>query len=274
MNLRPMFVFIAVVMLLGACSHKKEIGLEAGGRAAIARFGEALDGLHDAASVTGGAGPPEQIAPDPNDGVATGATFALDRIAEARRDVVNSAVRNSGAAAVLRAAVLEIASARRRIAEMAGGAPDGPGRFSLPAPAKVIVLTDVTEEQIADSVKELDLRKDDVDFERLVIRGAIDAGLFALASEALLADPGARARLAPKLSPDDIPEVTPELAKQLALGGTTGRQWQEAVFDGDGRIVLTPAEDGRYTLFRRWAEKVNPQLFSLANSFLRRMMSR
>jgi hypothetical protein len=193
-------VVIAVVMLLGACSQKEEAGLQADGRAAIARFGETLDALHDAASLTGGSGPPEQVAPDPNDGVATGATFVLDRIAEARRDVVNSALGDSGAAAVLRAVVLEIAGARRRIAEMAGAAPDGPGRFSLPAPAKVIVLTDVTEEQLADGVKQLDLRKNDVDLERLVIRGFIDAGLFALASEALLADSGARARLAPKLS--------------------------------------------------------------------------
>jgi hypothetical protein len=269
-----MSVVMAVVMLLGACSHEEEAGLDAEGRAAIGRFGETLDLLHDAASLTGGVGPPEQVAPVPEDGVAAGATFVLDRIAEARRDVVNSALGDSGAAAVLRAAVLEIASARRRIAEMAGAAPDGQGRFSLPAPAKVIVLTDVTEEQLADGVKQLDLRKNDVGFERLVIRGFIDAGLFALASEALLADPGARARLAPKLSADDIPEVTSELAKQLALGGTTRREWQEAVLDGEGRIVLTSAEDGRYTFFRRWAEKVNPQLFGLANSFLRRMMSR
>jgi hypothetical protein len=261
-------------MLLGACSHEREADLEAVGRAAIARFGEALDRLHDAASLTGGSGPPEKVAPDPKDGVATGATLVLDRIAETRRDVVNSALGDSGAAAILRAVVLEIASARRRIAELAGAAPDGPGRFALPAPAKVIVLTDVTEEQLADGVKQLDLRKDDVDLERLVLRGFIDAGLFALASEALLVDPGARTRLAPKLSPDDIPEVTPELAEQLGLGGTTRREWQEAVFDGDGRIVLTPAEDGRYTLFRRWAEKVNPELFRQADNFLDRMMSR
>ncbi|MGH6832658.1 MAG: hypothetical protein ACRECM_06515, partial [Methyloceanibacter sp.] len=234
-------------MLLGACSEKKEAGLAADGRAAIARFGEALDELHDAASLTGGSGPPEQVAPVADDGVATGATFALDRIAEARRDVLISVLGDSGPAAVLRAVVLEIASARRRIAELAGAAPDGPGRFSLPPPAKVIVLTDVTEEQIADGVEQLKLRRGDFGFERLVIRGFIDAGLFALASEALLADPGARARLAPKLSPDDIPEVTPELANQLGLGGTTRRIWQEAVFDGEGRLVLTPAEDGRYT---------------------------
>ncbi len=269
-----MAVFIAVVMLLAACSHEKEAGLEAGGRAAIGRFGEALDGLHGAASLAGGSGPPDQLTPNPNDGVPAGATIVLDRIAEARRDVVNSALADSGAAAVLKAVVSEIASARQRIAEMAGAVPDGSGRFSLPTPAKVIVLTDVTEEQLADGLKQLHLRKDDVGLERLVIGGFIDAGLFALAIEALLADPGARVRLAPKLSPDDIPEVTPELAQQLGLGGTTRPEWQEAVFDRESRLVLTPAEDVRYTLFRRWAEKVNPELFRVADRFLDRMMSR
>jgi hypothetical protein len=270
-----MSVVIAVVTLLGACSHKEEARLDAEGRAAIGRFGEILDLLHEAASLTGGVGPPEQVAPVPEDGVATGATFVLERIAEARRDVLIAALGDSGAAAVLRAAVLEMASARRRIAEMAGAAPDGPGRFSLPPPANLTVLTDVTEEELADALKELDLRKNDFRFEQMVIRGPIDAGLFALASEALLADPRARAGLAPKLSPDDIPEVTRDLAEQLGIGGTTRREWQEAVFDAEGRIILTTQEDSvRYTLFRAWAEKVNPDLYRLADSFLSRMMSR
>ena len=268
-----MSVFIAVVALLGACRHKEEVGLRAGGSAAITRFGESLDALHDVALLNGGSGSPAEVAPDPNDGVATGATFALDRIAEARRDVVNSTLVDSGAAAVLRAVTLEIASARRRIAELAGATPDGSGRLSLPPPAKVMVLTDVTEEQIADGIKQLRLRKGDFRFERQVIGDYIDAGLFTIASEALLADPDARARLAPKLSPEDVPEVTTELAKRLALGGTTRRRWQEAVFDGEGRLVLTPADDARYTLFRRWAEGVNPALFHLADRLLARMRS-
>jgi hypothetical protein len=108
-----------------------------------------------------------------------------------------------------------------------------------------------------------------------VIRGQLDADLFALACEALLADSRARSRLAQKLSPEDIPEVTPQLSEELGIGATTRREWQDAIFDEQGRIILTPSGDAvRYTLLRRWAEKVNPDLYRMADNFLDRMMSR
>ena len=112
------------------------------------------------------------------------------------------------------------------------------------------------------------------DIERVTIRGYLDADLFAIACEALLTDPGARSLLARKLSPDDIPEVTPQLSEELGIGSTTRRDWQEAIFDDQGRIILTPSGDARrYTLLRRWAQEVNPQLWRMANAFLDRMMS-
>jgi len=146
--------------------------------------------------------------------------------------------------------------------------------MALPAPAPVVILTETMAKDLAERLKQFEGRRYDAGVKRSVIRGHIDADLFALACEALLSDPRARARLAPKLSPNDIPEVTPALADELAIGSTTRRVWQEAIFDEHGRVVLTPSDDNRYSLFRAWAEKVNPLLRRFADAFLFRMINR
>lgn len=271
---RSVLSLIAAAFIFTACSDKEEAGLRGEARIAVTRFGETTQSLHQAAALTGGSGEPEQVAPVPEDGVALGATFVLDRIADARRDVMNSIepLGDSGADAVLRAVLTEIGNTRRRIAEMAGATSVGPGRYLL-APGKIVVLTDLTAEQVTASVDELDVRNDDPDTKRLVIQKQVDADLFALACQALLADPRARDRLAPKLSPGDIPEVTPQLSDELGIGSTTRLEWQHAIFDDQERLILTPSADTRrYTLLMGWAEKVNPQLGQLAHAFLDRMI--
>jgi hypothetical protein len=236
-------VVIAVVMLLGACSHEEQATLDAKGRAAIGRFGETLELLGEAASLTGGSGPPEQVAPVPKDGVAIGATFVLDRIAEARRDVLISALGDSGPAAVLRAAVLEIANARRRIAEMAGATPDGPGRFSLPAPAKVVVLTDVTEKQLADEVEQLDLQKNDVSLEQ------------GSAVPSTLASSRSRAR---PFSPIQVPELGslgsfPRMTSPRSLRSLRSSSPSEARHERTGRKRSSTGRTGLSSLRRKTA---------------------
>ncbi|MGH9023352.1 MAG: hypothetical protein ACRDV9_09695 [Acidimicrobiia bacterium] len=235
-----------------------------------------MDDLHDVAALTGGTGAEELLSPDPKDQVPVGATGVLDRVAEARRDVISSLEPggDSGAAAVLEALESEMAGARRRLGELAGGTPAGEGRLVLAPPAPAVIVTDTTSQDMSRRLKQLDVRNDDPSIERVVVQGEIDADLFALACLALLADPGARARLAPKLSPADIPEVTAVVAEEEHLGSTTRQAWQEAIFDDQGRVVLTPSTDPRYTLFRAWAEKVNPGLWRYANAVLDRMMSR
>ncbi|MGH9023353.1 MAG: hypothetical protein ACRDV9_09700 [Acidimicrobiia bacterium] len=80
---------------------------------------------------------------------------------------------------------------------------------------------------------------------------------------AVLSDPTHRSALGLNLSPDDIPKVTPTLADKLGLGTTTREQWQHALFDGLGRLRVPEPSDGeRWTLFRAWAEQVNPKLRS------------
>lgn len=271
---RSLVSLVSVTFILAACSDKEAAGLRDAARIAVDRFGETTQSLHQAAALTGGSGEPEQVAPVPEDGVAIGATFVLDRIADARRDVMNSIepLGDSGAEAVLRDVLAEIENTRRHIAEMAGGTPDGAGRYVLP-PGKVLVLTDLTAEQLKGSINELDDRKDEPDIKRLVIRRQIDADLFALACEALLADARTRDRYAPRLSREDIPEVTPQLSDELGIGSTTRPEWQEAIFDDQQRLILTPSADSRrYTLLTGWAEKVNPELGRLANAFLDRMI--
>jgi hypothetical protein len=146
--------------------------------------------------------------------------------------------------------------------------------MALPAPAAVLILTNTTREDLTERLEELKGPRKDARIRRIVIQGHIDADLFALASESLLADPGARARLAPKLSPNDIPDVMPELADEAGIGAATRLAWQEAIFDSQGRLVLTPSADDRYMLFRACEQKVNPHFWQLADAFLFRMISR
>jgi hypothetical protein len=265
-----------MVGLVSACHAERIATLGQESRAAIDRLGSALDALSDAAALSGGAGSPEFLKPDPHDQVPNGADGPLTRIAEARRDLISTIEPggDSRAEAVLPALEAEIANARRRIAERAGAVSDGQGRLALPAPAAVLILTDTKAKDLTERLKEFEGRRKDAGLRRFVIAGHIDADLFAIACEALLSDPGARTRLAPKLSPDDIPDVTPSLADELGIGSTTRRVWQEAIFDEQRRVVLTPSADDRYTLFQAWAEKVNPRLGQFADAFLSRMMSR
>jgi hypothetical protein len=275
-GIRRIASLVAMVVFMSACHDENRPALEPESRAAIGRLGGALNGLSEAAAFTGGAGSPEFLETDPHDQVPTGARGPLTRIADARRDLISTIEPggDSSAEAVLPALEAEIAEARRHIAERAGAVPEGQGRMALPAPAAVVILTDTTAKDLAERLKEFEGRKDDPGVKRFVIRGHLDADLFALACEALLSDPGARARLAPKLTPNDIPDVTPAIADELGIGTTTRRVWQEAIFDEQGRVVLTPSADNRYTLFQAWVEKVNPRLGQFADAFLGRMMSR
>ncbi|MGH8998690.1 MAG: hypothetical protein ACRDY7_04800 [Acidimicrobiia bacterium] len=177
------------------------------GRAALDRLGRAVEGLHDVAALTGGTGPEELLSPDPQDQVPAGATGVLDRVAAARRDVMNSLGPggDSHAAAVLEALGSEMTGARRRLGKLAGSASAGEGLLVLPPPASVIIVTDLTSRDMARRLEQLDVRDDDPGVERVVVQGELDADLFALACLALLADPGARARLAPKLAPSTFP---------------------------------------------------------------------
>ena len=267
---------VALIAFTSACNREARSTLTQESRAAIVRFRSTLDALSDAAAFVGGNGAPEFLKPDSHDQLPNGAIGPLEGIAEARRRLISTIEPggDSSAAAVLPALEAEFDSARRSIAERAGAAPEGQGRMALPAPARVLILTDTTAEGLAEDLKEFEGRRQTPDIRRFVIQGQIDADLFALACEALLSDPGARARLGPKLTPDDVPEVTPAVAAELGLGSTTRQGWQEAIFDDQGRVVLTPSADHRYMLFRAWAQKVNPRLRQFADAFLRRMISR
>jgi hypothetical protein len=87
-----------------------------------------------------------------------------------------------------------------------------------------------------------------------------EVDLLGLLYVALLANPQARAALAPNLSPDDVPEVTPELAEKLNLP-VERTAWQAALFDNAGLLVLPTSEEAtRYTLLRDWALVVNEGL--------------
>lgn len=174
--------------------------------------------------------------------------------------------------AVLVALAKADAGARRRLAEAAGGSAADSETIALGTPPSIIVDTTLSPNELERRLDEIRGKRSDAGNNRETVGHTIEADFFALACAALLGDPLTRARLAPHLAPTDVPEVTPEMARELNLGGTTRSTWQQALFDGQGRLVLTPSGDSRYTLFRAWTQKVNPDLWLYANAFLRRMI--
>jgi hypothetical protein len=173
--------------------------------------------------------------------------------------------------AVLVALAKADAGSRRRLAEAAGGR-EAPEAVVLgPAPS-IVVDTTLGPQELDRRLAEVRGQRSDARDKRETVGHTIEADFFALACVALLAEPLTRARLAPHLAPADVPEVTPDMARELNLGGTTRSTWQQALFDGEGRLVLTPSGDSRYTLFRAWLQKVNPDLWRYANAFLRQMI--
>jgi hypothetical protein len=163
------------------------------------------------------------------------------------------------------------AGTRRRLADAAGGREADPEAIVLGTASSIVVDTTLSPKELDRRLAEVRGQRSDARDKRETVGHAIEADFFALACVALLADPLTRARLAPHLAPADLPEVTPEMARELNLGGTTRSTWQQALFDGEGRLVLTPSGDGRYTFFRAWLQKVNPDLWRYANAFLRQV---
>jgi hypothetical protein len=93
------------------------------------------------------------------------------------------------------------------------------------------------------------------------LRAELQADIEHLSYIAVLADPDQRQRLGLHLSPSDLPEVTPALAKKHNLGRTTRSEWQRALFDEHGQLRVPDPSDGRrWMLFRAWAVQVNPDL--------------
>jgi len=93
------------------------------------------------------------------------------------------------------------------------------------------------------------------------LRAGLQAEIEHLVYAAILSDPARRADLHFRLSPADLPRLTSKEMADLGLGKLTREEWQRALFDDEGRLRVPKPSDGRrWTMFQRWAEKVNPTL--------------
>jgi hypothetical protein len=156
-------------------------------------------------------------------------------------------------------------SAVRSLLDTAGGtlidaAKAGPV-VSLVVEGGKAILFDLAGTSADQAASERELKEDrEKNRAQVALVADLQADLFHLTYVAVLSDPDQRAALTLNLTPDAIPEVTPELAESLNLPVTSRREWQAALFP-DGQLGVPHPSDGRnWALFRAWAGHVNPDL--------------
>ena len=93
------------------------------------------------------------------------------------------------------------------------------------------------------------------------LRTDLQAEIKHLTYVAVLSDATRRKAHHLRLSPESVPKLTKEETADIGLGTTTREQWQRALFDGEGRLLVpAPSDSVRWTMFLRWAAKANPEL--------------
>lgn len=230
-----LWVVVWGLLAAPACQSDPPVGI---GDAAplIADYEEALGQLDEVvAALDVGSAPPEKLLRVPQEDTIPAAVLGdLNRIGERMARVTFSVMSGSSdPQAVTVALAAATARVRRDLADAAGATIEG-RRAVLPPPDPIV-------------------------------KGDLWVDLAGLIYVALLANPQARSALAPNLSPAAIPEVTPELAEELNLPVGTRKEWQDALFDEGGRLVLPTSEEGaRYNLLREWALAVNEGLAAQA----------
>ena len=151
--------------------------------------------------------------------------------------------------------------------ETAGGKVLDAATKGVPGIALVIeggkaIVFDIAGESSDLRAKEREI-KDDRERLRVQTQLRIDlqAEIEHLTYVAVLSDPARRAALGLRLSPQDVPGLTKAQTSELGLGTTTRAEWQDALFDNEGRLrVPNPADSMRWTMFQAWVETVNPML--------------
>jgi hypothetical protein len=276
MNQHVQVWFACLLLVTSACERDQVTGI--GDAAPIVgeyeRALERLDEVVDALAV--GSSTPEALLAGPEaDTIPEEALANLNRIGETAARVTFSVQNERSAPPAVTLALADTAArVRTYLTTAAGAVGDGPS-VVLPPPHPIRVNVTSSEEGLrqrqegaspAGGSKERRLRGAVAGLEQ-----DQEVDLVGLLYVALLANPQARASLAPNLSPDDVPEVTPELAEELSPLPVENREdWQAALFDDAGRLVLPTSEEGsRYTLLRAWARVVNEGLAAHVNSLFR-----
>lgn len=228
-------------------------GLEGAGPL-VAEFARVAEGLDDVASA---------VATRSGEGELPGSVVGdMTEVGEAARAVLHAAEPDgpAGVAALERALVAAANDVVRHLVTAAGGREGGPGRMVLDPPNPVAFETDakVPPEPSMDPPPGRDRsRLGMVEAqERLqeALRGEIEHFVYV----ALLAHPGTRAALAPRLSPDDLPAEVPD---DLNLPVDNREDWREKLFDEHDRLVVpSPFDVVAWRAFIGWTKVVNPTL--------------
>ena len=155
----------------------------------------------------------------------------------------------------------------RGLVETAGGKLLEAATKGLPGVALAIeggkaIIFDIAGESSDVRAKEREIKGDR---QRVLLqeqlRTELQAEIKHLTYVAVLSDTGRRQGLGLQLSPESVPKLSPKEMARIGLGTTTREQWQQALFDGEGRLRLpAPSDSVRWTMFLRWAEKANPSL--------------
>lgn len=212
-------------------------------------------GLHDVAveigsETTDGPSPPS-------------ATATLGRLGTTAARILTTVepTGNAGTEAVTVAVAEASPGMVRNLVLAAGGRAIGPDRVALAPPGLVAVSVAPLS---ADQRRSLRERVGSNDQERRALawdqlRSIMLRDIEFLSYTALLAEPAAQARLAPRMTPADLPD---QLDEEWNLPVSSLEEWRSALFDADGRVVIPSSYDPiGYPLFTTWAKVVNPSLY-------------
>jgi len=137
----------------------------------------------------------------------------------------------------------------------------------LPAVALAVeggkaIIFDIGGEGSDVSAKERELKGER---ERVIleqqVRTELQAEIKHLTYVSVLSESSHRKAFHLRLTPESVPTLTKEETARIGLGTTTREEWQRALFDDEGRLVVpTPSDSVRWTMFLRWAATANPEL--------------
>jgi hypothetical protein len=246
-----------VLLVAGACNRGPgdPPGLEGAGPL-VAEFARAARGLDGIAA---------PLATRPSgDKPPAAAVGPVTDVAEAARAVVQAAepVGDAGAAA-LSAAVADAANdVVRHLVTAAGGRAEGSGRMVLGPPAMVAFAIDARD-SAPDPSQDGPAGRSRTELDEVEARerlqGDLQGEIVRFVYVALLAHPGTRAALAPRLSPDDLPAEVP---RDRNLPVASSEEWQAQLFDDQNRLVVPSFRSIRWRSFIGWVQAVNPTLWA------------
>jgi hypothetical protein len=238
-----------VVAVLGACSggSGKAPGLKDAGPvvATFAQAGKALDGLGAAIARR----------PVEDDKVPFLLEDKLRELGTTARRVLDRAEPTgpAGVAAVQKELAAATTDVIRHLVMTAGGTADGPNNLVSSQPEQLAFRINVSALPLQSDRS----AKGKVEG-RSRLKGDLSLEIEHFIYTALLANPASRAKLAPRLSPADLPKVPDP---ELNLNAETTDEWRQQLFDTANRVVVpSPFQVSEWKAFLSWAESVNPTI--------------